>query len=95
MHHPTDRITHTMAFVTPVVEHCLERDITQWVHTMSECSYHGATSRSILLKIRTYCCMVLQCWEGLSQMLAEFWGYQAIVVAIRQIVNIHYPLKNH
>ena len=25
MHHPTDRITHTMAFVTPVVEHWLER----------------------------------------------------------------------
>ena len=26
MHHPTDRITHTMAFVTPVMEHWLERD---------------------------------------------------------------------
>ena len=24
MHHPTDRIAHTMAFVTPVVEHWLE-----------------------------------------------------------------------
>ena len=24
MHHPTDRITHTMAFITPVVEHWLE-----------------------------------------------------------------------
>ena len=24
MHHPTDRITHTTAFVTPVVEHWLE-----------------------------------------------------------------------
>ena len=27
-----DRITHTMAFVTPVVEHWLEREIAQWVH---------------------------------------------------------------
>ena len=27
MHHPTDRI----AFVTPVVEHWLEREIAQWV----------------------------------------------------------------
>ena len=26
MHHPTDRITHTMAFVTPVMEHWLEQD---------------------------------------------------------------------
>ena len=25
MHHPTDRITHTTAFVTPVVGHWLER----------------------------------------------------------------------
>ena len=31
MHHPTDRITHTTAFVTPVMEHWLEREIAQWV----------------------------------------------------------------
>ena len=33
MHHPTDRITHTTAFVTPVVEHWLEREIAQWVQS--------------------------------------------------------------
>ena len=43
------------AFVTPVVEHWLEREIPQWVHpmkddptthrTMSKRYYHGATSR--------------------------------------------------
>ena len=27
MHHPTARIAHTTAFVTPVVEHWLEREI--------------------------------------------------------------------
>ena len=32
MHHPTDRIAHTTAFVIPVVEHWLEREIGQWVH---------------------------------------------------------------
>ena len=32
MHHPTDRIAHTTAFVTPVVEHWLERELTQRVH---------------------------------------------------------------
>ena len=35
MHHPTDRITHTTAFVTPVVEHWLsevERSLmVRWV----------------------------------------------------------------
>ena len=34
MHHPTDRITHTTDFVTPVVEHWLEREIAQWVHVI-------------------------------------------------------------
>ena len=29
MHHPTDRIIHTTAFVTLVVEHWLEREIAQ------------------------------------------------------------------
>ena len=32
MLHPTDRIAHTTAFVTPVVEHWLQREIAQWVH---------------------------------------------------------------
>ena len=36
MRHPTDRITHTTAFVTPVVEHWLEREIAQWVHPMNQ-----------------------------------------------------------
>ena len=36
MHHPTDRIAHTTAFGTPVVEHCLEREIAQWVHPMKD-----------------------------------------------------------
>ena len=34
MHHPTDRIPHTTAFVTPVVEYWLEREIAQWIHSM-------------------------------------------------------------
>ena len=36
MHHPTDRITHTTAFVTPVVEHWLKGEIAQWVHPMKD-----------------------------------------------------------
>ena len=32
MHHPTDRIAHTTASVTLVVEHWLEREIAQGVH---------------------------------------------------------------
>ena len=36
MHHPTDRIAYTTDFVTPVVEHWLEREIAQWVHPMKD-----------------------------------------------------------
>ena len=36
MHHPTDRIAHTTAFVTPAVEHWLEQEIAQWVHPMKD-----------------------------------------------------------
>ena len=36
MHHRTDRIAHTTAFVTSVVEHWLGREIAQWVHSMED-----------------------------------------------------------
>ena len=36
MYLPTNRIAHTTAFVTPVVEHWLEREIAQWVHPMKD-----------------------------------------------------------
>ena len=36
MHHPTDKIAHTMAFDTPIVENWLEPEIAQWVHHMKD-----------------------------------------------------------
>ena len=36
MHHPTDRVAHTTAFVTQVVGHWLEREIAQWVLHMKD-----------------------------------------------------------
>ena len=39
MHHPIDMLGHTTAFVTPVVEHWLEREIAQWVHLMESENY--------------------------------------------------------
>ena len=38
MHHLTDMIVHTTAFVTPVVDHWLEREIASWVHPMKDIS---------------------------------------------------------
>ena len=44
MHHPTDRIAHTTAFVTPVVEHWLEQEIAHSDQS-DDTSHHRATSR--------------------------------------------------
>ena len=44
MHHPTDRITHTTAFVTPVVKHWLEREIAQWGIEQAGTWLHGEGS---------------------------------------------------
>ena len=67
MYHPTDRIAHTTAFVTPVLEHWLER--AQRVHTMKDRSddpsHHERTllprsyiSLPNILESRTGCCIV-------------------------------------
>ena len=53
MHHPTDRIAHTTAFVTPVVEHWLEREIAQWVHPMKDRSDDPSHHERMLL-LRSY-----------------------------------------
>ena len=49
MHHPTDRITHTTAFATPVVEHWLEWIIAQCVHV---CMY-------VCMCVRVCACMYM------------------------------------
>ena len=51
MHHPTDRIAHTMAFVTPVLEHWLEREIAQWVHPMNDRSDDPSHHERMLLPL--------------------------------------------
>ena len=42
-------ITHTTAFVTPVVEHWLEREIAQWVHPMKDRSYQGTKRADVCM----------------------------------------------
>ena len=61
MHHPTDRIAHTTAFVTSVVEHWLERETNRPDDPSHlEQTYHGATSRSLELKL------IELNWEGIN-----------------------------
>ena len=58
MHHPTDRIAHTTAFVTQVVEHWLEREIAQWVHPMNDRSDDPSHHERMLLP-RSYISVLL------------------------------------
>ena len=44
-----DKIAYTTAFVTPVIEHWLEREITQWVHSMKDRSDDPSHHERILL----------------------------------------------
>ena len=54
MHHPTDSIAHITAFVTPVVEHWLEREIAQWVHPMKDRSDDPSHHERTTLLPRSY-----------------------------------------
>ena len=65
MHHPTDRIAHTTAFVTPVVEHWLEREIAQLVHPMKDRSDdHAYALRWHCTKSSDCQCLRSECNEG-------------------------------
>ena len=63
MHLITDRIAHTTAFVTSVVEHWLEREITQWVHPMKDRSDDPSHHERTLLP-RSY--ISLSNWKEVS-----------------------------
>ena len=81
MHHPTDRIAHTTAFVAPVMEHWLEREIAQWVHPMKDRSddpsHHERTLLprsciSLRFSVQRYMIIRCQCprtWPTCASML--------------------------
>ena len=52
---PPDRIIHTTAFVTPVVEPWLERDIAQWVHHEGSIRRNIKSQRSLTTKNLSEC----------------------------------------
>ena len=82
MHHPTDRIIHTTAFVKPVVEHWLEREIAQWVHLMKDRSDDPSHHERTLLP-RSYISLpssVMSPIHGSFRKLHFLGGFLAAVV---------------
>ena len=64
-----DRIAHTTAFVTPVVEHWLEREIAQWVHPMKDRSDDPSHDERTLLP-RSYISLLRGRFNYLSKVLS-------------------------
>ena len=72
MHHPRDRIAHTTAFVTPVVEHWLEREIAQWVHPMKDRSDDPSHHEQIIYMCVCVCvCVHTHTPPNLSECLSS------------------------
>ena len=69
MNHPTDSTAHSTAFVMPVVEHLLEREIAQWVH-------HQESMRRLIVPwadpIRL---LLFRVHRGIEVMLLELYFY--------------------
>ena len=63
MHHPTDRMAHTMVFGTPVVENWLEWEIAQWVHHEGSIRRPWAKALTTEVHLAPFLWMQLQCWE--------------------------------
>ena len=59
-----DRITHTTAFVTPVLEHWLQREIAQWVHHGGSIRRPIALQNMWILLVLTCCFAGLVLWGG-------------------------------
>ena len=70
MHDPTDRIAHTMVFVTPVVEHWLEREIAQWVHPIKDRS-DDPSHHELTLLPRSYISLLV-CKSSKEKVLIAF-----------------------
>ena len=60
MHHPTYSITHTTAFVTPVVEHWLEREIVEEEEEEEEENYKQGYMTTKMLVWSNVCCVLLE-----------------------------------
>ena len=73
MHHPTDRIAHTMAFVTPVVEHWLEREIAQWVEKVLNASVNRSCLNALffVFQLAVDCKDARECREGFLVLVRE------------------------
>ena len=91
-----DRIAHTTAFVTPVMEHWLEREIAQWVHPMKDRSDDPSHHERTLLPrsyislrlgnitiITKVCCGLKYSWIQILQF--KHWFFCEMLICITKV----------
>ena len=81
MHHPTDRIAYNTAFVTPVVDHWLEREIAQWVHPTKDRSDDPSHDELTLLP-RSYISLRSQYLTALGLEINLYLNFQFVYLFI-------------
>ena len=73
MNHRTDRIAHTTAFVTPVMEHWLEREIAQWDHGGVKNVFDGDVYRGeqflFLINLASCCSEQMDILESINDIM--------------------------
>ena len=82
MHHPTDRIIHTTAFVTPVVEHWLE------------CKLRGTGIATWMIVTDDHIIRVVFCLYYICSILLIFIFYSFILTFIHLFILILFLLTN-
>ena len=81
-----DRIAHTTGFVTPVVEHWLEREIAQWVHPIKDWSDDPSHhERTLLVLPRSY--ISLLGYDEVGTINTVEWGYTLLFSEARSILE--------
>ena len=65
MHNPTDRIAHTTAFVAPVVDHWLEREISQFGYVCMYIYTYVCLCMYVCIDVCMYVCIVLWVVESI------------------------------
>ena len=86
MPHPTDRIAHTTACVTPVVEHWLEREIVQCVHHTGSIRRPIAPRTDVLP--RSYISLLLN--SRMSGYIKNIYIYYLVMLATMGIILLVY-----
>ena len=77
MHHTKDRIVHTTAFARPVVEHCLEREIVQWVHSTKDLQL-----APLAISVLNYCAFGLR-----STLDRDHWRFFSQKLSFQLVLN--------